>query len=82
MTADGHSAVYMGIELVDGQGRHVTDCDEKVRGIVEGAGSLAAFGFANPVTAENYTKGEFTTFNGYATAIVRGGYMVEAANYL
>lgn len=82
MTADGHSAVYVGIELVDGQGRHVTDCDEKVRGIVEDAGSLAAFGSANPVTAENYTKGEFTTFNGYATAIVRSGYMVEAANYL
>lgn len=74
MRADGHSLIYIGIELVDGQGRHVSDSDIKVSGTVEGVGSLAAFGSANPVTDEKYTSGEFTTYDGYATAIVRSGY--------
>lgn len=74
MKADGHSLIYVGIELVDGQGNHVSYDDTKVSGIVEGAGTLAAFGSANPITAEKYTSGEFTTFNGYATAIIRSGY--------
>ena len=79
LTADGHSAVYVGIELVDEEGRHVPDEDIKVTGSIvttancensvsdglaktaetsaRSAAYLAAFGSANPVTAENYTKG-------------------------
>ena len=34
LTADGHSAVYVGIELVDEEGRHVPDEDIKVTGSV------------------------------------------------
>ena len=96
LTADGHSAVYVGIELVDEEGRHVPDEDIKVTGSIvttancensvsdglaktaetsaRSAAYLAAFGSANPVTAENYTKGTFTTYKGYAMAIIRGGY--------
>lgn len=96
LTADGHSAVYVGIELVDEEGRHVPDEDIKVTGSIvttancensvsdglaktaetsaRSAAYLAAFGSANPVTAENYTKGTFTTYKGYAMVIIRGGY--------
>lgn len=74
MKADGHSLIYVTIELVDKYGRHVPNNEVRVRGTIEGAGSLAAFGSANPVTDENYTVGEFTTYNGYAMAIVRSGY--------
>ena len=96
LTADGHSAVYVGIELVDEEGRHVPDEDIKVTGSIvttancensvsdglaktaetsaRSAAYLAAFGSANPVTAENYTKGTFTTYTGYAMVIIRGGY--------
>ena len=41
---------------------------------VEGAGKLAAFGSANPITKENYTTGDFTSYRGVATAIVQSGY--------
>ena len=39
-----------------------------------GAGTLAGFGSANPVTDENYTAGSFTTYQGRALAVVRAGY--------
>ena len=124
----GHrkSAVYVGIELVDEEGRHVPDEDIKLTGNIEvvesietadgneitencrttvnnkvdgnfgttvdcekdvncvstevmkgvtgAVASLAAFGSANPITAENYTKGSFMTYKGYAMAIIRSGY--------
>ena len=39
-----------------------------------GAGGLAGFGTANPMTAEDYTDGETVSGRGRALAIIRSGY--------
>ena len=47
---------------------------------VEGEGlTLAAFGSGNPITAENYTKGAFTSYRGRAMAILRSGFEAGTA---
>ena len=74
MEADGHSLIYADIEVVDSQGRLVPDAEIKLTASCEGAAKLAGFGSGNPVTAENYVSGEFTTFKGRACAILRSGY--------
>ena len=74
LAADGHSVAYVQAELVDADGKIVPDADNKLNATVEGAGFLAAFGSANPVTDENYTTGDFRAYRGRATAIIRSGY--------
>ena len=39
----------------------------------EGAATLLGFGSGNPVTAENYSKGLFTSYQGKALAVLRAG---------
>lgn len=48
--------------------------DRLIRANVSGPGKLLAFGSARPVTTENYTKGEFTSYLGRCQAIIRTGY--------
>jgi len=40
---------------------------------VTGAAELMGFGSGQPVTAENYTAGRFTTYHGRALAVLRAG---------
>lgn len=72
--ADGHSLSYVAVEVADENGLVVPDAAVKLHAEVEGAGKLDAFGSSNPITEENYTAGEFTSYQGRATAIIRGGY--------
>jgi beta-galactosidase len=72
--ADGKSLCYAVVEIVDEAGRRVSFDDRKAHAAVSGAGTLAAFGTGRPVTEENYTKGEFTSYLGRLLAIVRSGY--------
>ena len=74
MAADGHSVTYIQAELLDAAGNLVPVADNRLTATVSGAGFLAAFGSANPITAENYTEGTFTAYRGRATAIIRSGY--------
>jgi beta-galactosidase len=62
------------VEIVDSQGRRVPFDGRKAKATVSGAGTLTAFGNGRPVTEENYTKGEFTSYLGRYLAIVRSGY--------
>ena len=73
LAANGTALGFVNFELVDGQGRRVPHADRKVKVSVSGAGTLAAFGSARPVTKENYAAGEFTTYDGRVQAIVRAG---------
>jgi beta-galactosidase len=72
--ADGRSLVYANVVVADSEGRRVPFDDRLIRAEVEGAGRLIAFGSARPVTTENYTKGEFTSYLGRCQAIIRAGY--------
>ena len=72
--ADGQSLVYADVIVVDSEGRRVPFDDRLIKAEVTGAGRLLAFGSARPITAENYTKGEFTSYLGRCQAIIRTGY--------
>ncbi len=74
LPADGHSIAYVGVEVIDEKGRVIPDAAVLLNATLEGAGVLSGFGSGNPVTAENYTKGTFTTYRGRAMAVIRSGY--------
>ena len=72
--ADGHDLIYVGIEIVDQEGRVVPDAEVKLEASVAGACMLAGFGSGNPITDEDYTDALATTYRGRALAILRTGY--------
>ena len=73
--ADGESLVYVRAEILDENGAPVPDAEVKLAAEAEGSAlTLLGFGSGNPITAENYTKGAFTSFNGKALAVLRAGY--------
>lgn len=74
LAPDGHSLAYIFAEITDAEGNRVPDASIPLRASVTGAGTLAGFGSANPVTDESYTAGSFTTYQGRALAVVRAGY--------
>lgn len=73
ISPDGHSLSYVAVEVTDESGLVVPDAAVKSHATVKGSGSLDAFGSSNPITDENYTTGDFTTYQGRAMAIVRSG---------
>ena len=74
IAADGESLAYGIVEIVDAEGNWVpTAEDTLVKVSVEGAASLAGFGTGRGQTEENYTKGEFTSFEGRWQVILRAG---------
>lgn len=74
LSADGHSLAYIAVDLVDENGNIVPDADIPLHSEINGVAYLSAFGSANPVTDENYTSGNFTSYRGKAMAIIRSGY--------
>ncbi|MBP5554409.1 MAG: DUF4982 domain-containing protein [Lachnospiraceae bacterium] len=74
MRADGHDLVYASAEVVDAEGRVVPNAEVRIKASVSGAGYLAGFGSANPITEEDYTDDEAVTYRGRAMLIVRSGY--------
>ena len=74
MKADGASLCYVRAELVDDEGNVVPDADALLNAQAEGAAELLGFGSGNPITDENYSKGQFTTWQGRALAVLRAGY--------
>jgi len=76
LKADGQSLSYISIEVVDKNGNLVPYISEEITATVTGAGTLAAFGSSIPKTAELYTTGVFTSYQGRLQAIVRSGYDV------
>lgn len=82
MPADGHSAVYVSVEITDEHGQVVPDARLALQAEITGAvpeasreiGSLAGFGSGNPITTENYTAGQCSTYGGRGMAIIRSGY--------
>lgn len=71
--ADGQSLVYATVIAADSEERRAPFDDRLIRAEVSGAGQLLAFGSARPLTTENYTMGEFTTYLGRCQAVIRTG---------
>ena len=87
MEANGLDVDYITIEVIDKDGRLVTDAEIPLRAnlLVEAEAEnsekglqdvayLAGFGTGRPVTEENYTDNETTSYHGRAVAILRSGY--------
>ncbi len=74
IAADGDSLSYITAEIIDEDGEVLKNAEMPLTAKVTGAGFLAGFGSANPVTAENYTVGKFCAYHGTAMAVVRSGY--------
>ncbi len=74
ITADGQSLCFAVVEAIDKDGNFVPTVEKLTTASVTGVATLAAFGTGNPITDENYTKGEFTSYKGRLLAIVRAGY--------
>lgn len=82
LPADGHGVCYVTVEVVDAEGLVVPDSElilqARIAAPVEKnsceIGWLAGFGSSNPITTENYTTGQCTTYRGRAMAILRSGY--------
>lgn len=74
MAADGHDLIYVNIEITDRDGRVLPDAAVALRANVSGAGRLAGFGSANPITEEDYTDSETVSYRGRALLILRAGY--------
>lgn len=74
MRANGMDLQYVSVEIVDAEGNVVPNAEILVSAKAEGCATLAGFGSANPVTTENYTKGQFTSYRGRVMAILRSGF--------
>ncbi len=74
MKADGHDLIYVGIELLDEEGRIVPDANVPLTATLTENALLAGFGSANPVTDEDYTDNKTVSYRGTAMAIIRAGY--------
>lgn len=61
---------YVSAEIVDPDGALV-DASLPMTAQVSGGARLSAFGSANPITEENYTSGQFTSYRGRALAVLR-----------
>ena len=73
MKADGESLCYVNVEVVDEEENVVPDAAILLSAKAEGAAALLGFGSGNPVTAENYSRGLFTSYQGKALAVLRAG---------
>lgn len=73
LAADGQALCFARIVVTDQDGKRVSNKDWKARASVSGAATLAAFGTGRPITEENYTTGEFTSYHGQWLAVVRAG---------
>jgi len=71
--ADGQSLIYATVITADNEGKRVPFNDRLIKAEVSGAGQLLAFGSARPITTENYTTGEFTTYLGRCQAVISTG---------
>ena len=74
MKAAGESLYYVNAKLIDENGQVVPDADILLKAEVTGAAELLGFGSGNPITDENYSKGQFTSYLGRALAVLRAGY--------
>lgn len=69
----------MWAEVVDAAGRVVPNAAPALTAGLSGAGTLAGFGSANPITTDNYAAGRCQAYRGRALAVVRGGYAPGSA---
>lgn len=71
--AGEQSLAFVTVEVVDAAGVRVPTVAIRANAAVTGAATLQAFASARPDTAENYTTGVFTSYEGRWQAVLRSG---------
>ena len=74
LKSDGESLAYVRVELTDAAGIIVPDAAVRLSAEADGTACLQGFGTGNPITEDNYTRGECVSFRGAALAVLRSGY--------
>ena len=74
LQANGQDVAYIDVLLTDNKGEIKAAKDMLLTIKVEGVGTLAGFGSANPCTEEAYVGESHETYYGRAQAVVRAGY--------
>lgn len=73
LDADGEDVAYVTITLEDEQGNQNLYEQKRVTVLVEGAGSLAGMGNADPQAVESYQDNTWPAYDGYLLAAIRSG---------
>lgn len=73
LKADGEDLAFLTIHLEDEAGNANLYAEKEISISVEGAGTLAAFGSANPQSLGSYSDTVWKTYDGYVMAVIRAG---------
>ena len=73
LRGDGQDLAFVEVELADAAGTVMPLSGVALQAQVEGSGTLAGFGSANPKPVDSYTNGLHSTYYGRALAVVRAG---------
>ena len=71
--ADGEDLSFITVKLTDENGTENLSASRKITVSVEGAGTLEAFGSADPRALGSYDDPTWNTYDGYVMAVVRAG---------
>jgi beta-galactosidase len=71
--ADGQDLSYVTVEVVDARGVRHPKAENLVRFAVEGPGTIAGVGNANPVSTESYQQPQRKAWQGRALVVVKSG---------
>lgn len=89
LSADGESLSYVTVEIVDEKGMRVPNQEVELHAKINATEEngtkiawIAGAGSDNPVTRDNYVSGNFTTYQGYGTIVIRSGYGVGTAELM
>jgi beta-galactosidase len=70
--ATRQSLAYVGVDILDAQGRRVIDGTTKISLTIAGPAELVGFGSANPMAVGSFQSKDAESFRGRALAILRG----------
>ena len=73
LSADGEDLDFITVKLVDENGVENLFASKKVTVSVKGAGTLQAFGSADPKALGSYDDTTWQTYDGYVMAVIRAG---------
>lgn len=73
LSADGEDLSFITVKMVDEKNVENLWESKKVSVSVEGKGTLAAFGSADPQSLSSYDDKEWEIYDGYVMAVVRAG---------
>lgn len=76
LSANGEDVAFITIKLEDAKGNLNLNATKEINISVDGVGTLAAFGNADPQSTGSYQDATWNTYDGYALAAIRAGFEI------